>query len=270
MPQTLRKRGICCWDNYQDEWAVTAEDGFPAGVRTWRASAGFRISLIALQGMALALPAGFAWLTLWTNQVRAEASLWIVLAVAVPVWAMLAFRALTVRATLTPDALEIRNVFATDRILLVDITAVGWRNRRRELTVTERRPPSTVPASVRAMTYPKGRHQDPGQRYRVTAIQLGVLAAESGRRSRADEAADAIAAAAGLPPLPPRRPATSRRQIQVLVAVCGAMVGAGAVLSALHQGYAHSAGRPLTIIGVVSLSRPLLAGLGRLLARRRT
>jgi hypothetical protein len=227
----------------------------------------YRSSLIVAQGLALSLPTGYIWLTLWTNQVQGSG--WIVLAVATLAWAWLAYRTWTVHATLTPDALVIRNALRTSRVLLIDIAAVRWQHGRRGLRVTERHPPSTVPASVRAAAQ-QGRHQDPGERYFITAIALGVLADESGVHCRADDAADAIAAAAGLPPLPRRVAGASPKDVRQGIPFAVVMFVVGIALSMMHHGSSGEMGIVLTICGASMLVRPLLAVVRRFVARRRT
>jgi hypothetical protein len=227
-----------------------------AGERTWRAPLPYRFTLLTAHTALVAAAAAFGWVTLSSNQLPGA----VVLAVWAPLWALLAFRAWTVSATLTADTLVIRNMMSTERLLVADISRVTLQSPRRVLKVTEGRPapPSAAPA----------RHRDPGERYTVSAVQVGVLAALAGVRCSGDDAADHIAAAAGLPPLPPR-PARVSREMSRL------MIPAGLVLSAL--GFALTAAGPLGPVplsgtlqgfGATLIALAALAELGRFLYHR--
>jgi hypothetical protein len=181
--------------------------------------------------------------------------------VAVAAWAWFAFRTCTVSATLTQDTLLIRNVLATERVALADITKVAFRRGR--LTVTERRPPSSVDAVPTA----PARHRDPGERYSVSAITIGAMASASGLRCDADEAADFIAATAGLPALPPRKARVSRKQALVIIPIGLAFFAAGVAVSSMGHSTSHSAGSMLAGVGALLLVPACLAELDRFRSR---
>ncbi len=176
----------------------------PSGRRTWRPPLSYRVALTLVVSVLVGAAAGYSWVTLSSNQLHGE----VVLAVAVPLWALFAFRIWTVSATLSQDTLVIRNVLSTERVLVADITRVAFSGRI--LKVTERRPPLPLgPSPVTALGAAFPRHRDSGQRYAVSAVQLGLMASISGSRCEADDAAGLIAAAAGLPGTPRAR---NRRQ----------------------------------------------------------
>jgi hypothetical protein len=120
---------------------------------------------------------------------------WWFAALAVPLWLWLVYRAWTLSATLTPDALVVRGLLSARRIPLADITAAGisssWRDTWAPLIVTVQR-----------------------RRHVIWAVQRNQYA-RPGRRLEADEAVDAIRGAAALPRLltattsPGRAPAYS-------------------------------------------------------------
>jgi hypothetical protein len=214
--------------------------------------------MLAVQTALVAAAAAFGWVTLSSNQLPGE----MVLAVWVPLWSLLAFRAWTISATLAEDTLVIRNVLSTERVLVADITKVTLPSPRRVLKVTEWRPAS--PASDAAT-----RHRDPGERYTVTAVQVGVLASLSGTHCEGDDAADRIAAAAGLPPLPARQPQVSREVAWVLIPAGLALFACAVVFSVLSPlggnlvtGAVRDLGAFLFVLGGA-------AELGRFLFQRR-
>ena len=155
------------------------EVGVPAGDRIWRPSRFYRVSLIGLLAPFAAIGAALVWITLPTGQLPG----WWFLALAVPLWGWLGFRAWTLWATLTPDALVFQNLLTTGRIAVADITKVDFPS------------PSRGQWSTLRVT-------DQAKTYLVWAIARSVTAADRGERGPADEAADAICAAAGLPPVP--------------------------------------------------------------------
>jgi hypothetical protein len=115
------------------------------------------------------------WVTLPTGGVPG----WWFLVVAVPLWLWLVYRAWTLSATLTPDALIARGLLSARRIPLTDITAAGissnWHGTWAPLIVTAQR-----------------------RRHVIWAVERNEYARPD-RRIEADEAADAIRAAAALP-----------------------------------------------------------------------
>jgi hypothetical protein len=103
---------------------------------------------------------------------------WWFVVLAVPLWLSLVYRAWTLSATLTPDALIARGMLSAKRFPLADITAVGFSSRARDwapLIVTVRR-----------------------RRRVIWAVQRSEYARPD-RRLEADDAADVIRAAAALP-----------------------------------------------------------------------
>jgi hypothetical protein len=186
-----------------------APGGAPA--RAWRPPLEVRIARVVGTGVIVALPTGILALTLWANHV--PLALWIALAVGLAAWGFLARLVLAQSLTLTAGTVVIRNVFATERIALADVTEVGFH--RSKLIVTWRRA-AFVPV-----------------RTTVGTAILGY-AYWSGRRSTADTMADAINDAAGLPPLPPRREIISPRRAWLLLVAAAAIFGIGVYLGPVH------------------------------------
>jgi hypothetical protein len=106
---------------------ITGVSGDGTGL-TWRPPAATRMAMAVCLGVFTALPGLWLALTLVTNQVPAGG--WIALALAVAVWGLLAWRTLAQSVTLTPDTLVIRNILATERVPLADVTEVGFRRGR--------------------------------------------------------------------------------------------------------------------------------------------
>ena len=241
---------------------MTDEFGVAVGDRTWRAPLSYRAAVVVGQTVPVAAAAAFGWVTLSSNQLPGQ----VVLAVWVPLWVLLAFRAWTVSATLAEDTLVIRNVLSTERVLIADITKVAFPSRGRALVVTEWRPASSAVAQDAALA----RHRAPGDRYTVTAVQVGVIAALSGARCAGDNAAGQIAATAGLPPLPVRRPKVSREMSLIMIPAGIALFACAAALSATG----HLTGSPvcgaLKALGATLFLLAVTAELGRFLARRRS
>jgi hypothetical protein len=141
---------------------------------TWRPSIPFRI-LISFNLAPFSAVIGFVvWLSLPTGGLPG----WWFVALAVPLWLWLVYRAWTLSATLTPDALIARGLLSAKRIPLTDITAAGFLSHARDWA------PLTVTAQRR--------------RHIILAVQRNQNARPD-RRLEADEAADAIRAAAALP-----------------------------------------------------------------------
>ena len=140
---------------------------------TWRPSVPFRVQ-ISVNAVPFSAAIGFVvWVALPTGLPA-----WWCLALAVPLWLWLVYRAWTLSATLTPDALIARGLLSASRIPLAGITAVGfssrWRGPWAPLTVTA-----------------QGRRRD------IWAVQQNE-STRPDRRAEADEAAAAIRAAAAL------------------------------------------------------------------------
>lgn len=242
--------------DYTDAAPVSERIGVAAGVQRWRAPLPYRAAMVAVQTALVAAAADFGWVTLSSNQLPGE----MVLAVWVPLWALLAFRAWTVSATLAEDTLVIRNVLSTERVLVADITKVTLPSPRRVLRVTEWRPGSPGTTSG---------HRDSGERYTVTAVRVGVLASLSGAHCAGDDAADRIAAAAGLPPPPARQPQVSRDVARGVIAAGLALFAAAVIASALTP----LGGNPVTgavrNLGAFMFAAGGAAELGHLLFQRR-
>lgn len=247
---------------YADTALVSEDFGVAAGERTWRAPLPYRFTMLTAHTALVAAAAAFGWVTLSSNQLPGA----VVLAVWAPLWALLAFRAWTVSATLTEDTLVIRNMMSTERLLVADITKVTLRSPRPVLKVTEGRPASPSAAGEAA----PARHRDPGERYTVTAVQVGLLASLAGVRCEGDEAADVIAAAASLPPLPARPPRVSREMSRPMIPAGLILLALGFVLPAVgHLDQAPVSGT-LQGLGALLFALAALAELGRFLHRRRT
>jgi hypothetical protein len=187
-----------------------------------------RLALAVLLGVLMALPGLWLALTLATNQVPDGG--WIALALAVAAWGLLAWRVLAQSVTLTPDTLVIRNILATERVPLAEVTAVGFRRGR--LTVT--------PARGAAA----------GERLAVSAVNLGP-SRWSGLPDDADAAAEAIAGAAGLPPLPPRREIIGRNRAWVLLLAAALCFGLGVYYGPLQSMSMHHRPFALPAVGGV-------------------
>jgi hypothetical protein len=141
---------------------------------TWRPSIPFRI-VISFNLAPFSAVIGFVvWVALPTGGLPG----WWFVVLAVPLWLWLVYRAWTLSATLTPDALIARGVLSAKRIPLTDITAAGFSSRSRDwapLIVTAKR-----------------------RRHVILAVQRNQYA-RPGRRLEADDAAGVIRAAAALP-----------------------------------------------------------------------
>lgn len=244
---------------YTDTAPVSERLGVAAGQQSWRAPLSYRAAMLAVQTALVAAAAAFGWVTLSSNQLPGE----MVLAVWVPLWALLAFRAWTISATLAEDTLVIRNILSTERLLVADITKVTLPAPRQVLKVTEWRPAS--PASTPDAA---SRHRDAGERYTVTAIQVGVLASLSGVPCEGDDAADRIAAAAGLPPLPVRRPQVSREVARIMIPAGLALFTAAVLFSAVTSLGANPVTGTVRDLGVLLFAVGGAAELGRFLRRR--
>jgi hypothetical protein len=142
---------------------------------TWRPPIPFRI-LISCTLAVFSTVIGFlVWVSLPTGGLPGR---WFVV-LAVPLWLGLVYRAWTLSATLTPDALIARGLLSARRIPLTDITAAGissdWRGTWAPLIVTAQR-----------------------RRHVIWAVERNEYARPD-RRLVADEAVEAIRAAAALP-----------------------------------------------------------------------
>jgi hypothetical protein len=142
---------------------------------TWRPSVPFRILISGNLAPFSAVIGFVVWVSLPTGGFPG----WWFVVLAVPLWLWLVYRAWTLSATLTPDALIARGLLSARRIPLADITAAGisssWHGTWAPLIVTAQR-----------------------RRHVIWAVERNEYA-RPGRRIEADEAADAIRAAAALP-----------------------------------------------------------------------
>jgi hypothetical protein len=139
---------------------------------TWRPPIPFRI-VISFNLAPFSAVIGFVvWLTLPTWKLPG----WWFLVVAVPLWLWLVYRAWTLSATLTADALIARGLLSSKRIPLTEITAVGFSSHSRNWA------PLIVTAHRRRLILAVMRNEE----------------ARPDRSVQADEAADAIRAAAAL------------------------------------------------------------------------
>jgi Bacterial PH domain len=181
--------------------------------RTWRSPLTARIGLAVCLGVITALPGLLLALTLVTNQVPDGG--WLALALALAIWGLFAWRALAQSVTLTPDTLVIRNILATERVPLSDVTGVGFRRGR--LTVTFAH--GTAASKWLA----------------VGAVNLGS-SRWSGLRCNADAIAEAISGAAGLPPLLPRGETISRNWAWIMFLAAALFVGLGVYCGPLRSG----------------------------------
>jgi len=169
---------------------MSAEYGVPPPSRTWRVPVAQQVlTFIAVAGSA-------ALVALAAVLFSAGPAGWSVVGACSLGLGVLGWRIVTMRVSLTPDWLIVRNLGGTERLAVADIRAV--RFRRGTLTVTTaRRPPGRLAAA-------SGRYYGEGSA-RHTLRMLGAgTAFLTGRRCRADDAAQVIAAAAGLPPVPAR------------------------------------------------------------------
>jgi hypothetical protein len=220
----------------------------PAG-RTWRLLIRYRILIIALQALIPGAATLFLWVPLTSHQYLPVLLTWALLAGTTMAWLRLAGRTWHESATLTPDMLIVRTVFRSFRIPLAEVTGVRFRRQAALMISLDGRPP---PGSGR----PAGRHA--GRQSAVPAIKLGT-AYWSGRRTAADDVADAIAVAAGLPPLPPREELVSRRQVWIRLPmavaffVLAGVVGQGTAVPGLIPSVAQLAAKGLALAAATLL-----------------
>jgi hypothetical protein len=141
----------------------------------WRPPVLFRITISGTLAPFSAVIGFVVWVALPTGGLPG----WSFAVLAVPLWLWLVYRAWTLSATLTPDALIARNLLSARRIPLADITAAGisssWRGTWAPLIVTGQR-----------------------RRHVIWAVERNEYARPD-RRLEADEAVGAVRAAAALP-----------------------------------------------------------------------
>jgi hypothetical protein len=195
----------------------------------------YRIVLILVQAAVPTL----AWLLGKSHAAVGAAAL----VIAIMAWLCLAVRTWRESATLRPGTLEIRNIFRTAACDVNSVSAV-WFSR------------GALRFSVADAGVCTGRHSA-GRQYQAAAVRLGA-AYWSGRRSRADEFADALAAAAGLSPLARRGRPASGRQVRAGLATGAALTAAGVAVEALAQ---LAGGVPGGIVRVAGGGVLYLAGL---------
>ncbi len=142
---------------------------------TWRPSVAFRVLISGTLAPYSALIGFWAWVALPTGGLP----WWWFAALAVPLWLWLVYRAWTLSATLTPDALIARGLLSARRIPLADITAAGissrWHGPWAPLVVTAGR-----------------------RRHVIWAVERNEYARPD-RCLAADQAVDAVRDAAALP-----------------------------------------------------------------------
>jgi hypothetical protein len=172
----------------------------------------YRILLVLVQAAVPAL----AWMLGRSHGAAGVAAV----IIAIAAWLCLASRTWRESAALTSGALEIRNIFRTIRLDVTSVRGVWFSRGALRITVAE--------GGVRT-----GRHSG-GRQYQAAAVRLGA-AHWSGRRTRADEFADALAAAAGLPPLARRVRSASGRQVRAGLAAGAALTVLGVGVEALAQ-----------------------------------
>ena len=88
---------------------------------TWRPPVRFRITVSIFMALFSVMTGSILWGALTTGWLP----VWGFTIITVPLWLWLAHRVWTLSATLGPDALIVRNLLSTRRILLTDITAAG-------------------------------------------------------------------------------------------------------------------------------------------------
>jgi hypothetical protein len=205
---------------------VNDEVDVPGGGRTWRLPVGQRVVGIAFQALFPLLAA--ALISLPPSSSPGLVS-WGVVAAMALACVPLARQAWLESVTLTADALVIRNVFTTRRILLTDIAGVTVG--RDWLRVTEAGAPA-----------PTGRHVGGLSRV-VGAVRTGG-AYWTGRRARADVIAETIARAAGLPPPAARKQVLDRGMTRFMLVTGLVCTGLGAFFGPLR---AAGVGLPLVL-----------------------
>jgi hypothetical protein len=201
--------------------------------------------------LTLLAAAGLAGLVLWGvlsfgSGEHGETAGWLGFAVLVTAFGWLAGRVWTLSATLTEDALLVRNVLTTKRVPLTDISRLTFQK-------------GVLQASTNRAV---GQQTFPGPCVPVRGIRLGG-AHWTGRRCEADRAADLIADTAGLPLLPPRKVRISRRWAVIMLPGSVTLTAAGVALFLVsihthsHTGWIFLA-PPLWSSGTVMI-RPALA-----------
>jgi hypothetical protein len=172
----------------------------------------YRIVLVLAQAAVPAL----SWMLVRSHAAIGEAAF----VVAITAWLGLAVRTWRESARLAAGTLEIRNIFRTVRCDVTSVSGVWFSRGALRFSVAE--------GGVRT-----GRHSGARQ-YQAAAVRLGA-AQWSGRRTPADEFADALAAAAGLAPLARREQPASARQVRGGGAIGAAVAAAGIALVALAE-----------------------------------
>jgi hypothetical protein len=173
----------------------------------------FRLVLIVAQGLipglAVLAVAGLPHVPLVVGLAVVTAALVVWLGLAVRGW-----RECVIAAA---DTLEIRGVIRTRHIPVSAVTGVRFSRGALRISV--------------AGSSAAGRHGGCAS-VSVPAVRLGA-AHWTGRRTQADEFADALAAAAGLPPLPPRTTAAGPRRVRSALIAGTGLLAAGAVAAGL-------------------------------------
>jgi hypothetical protein len=201
---------------------------------TMRLRLHYRIVLVVAQA---AMP-GFAALLVWTTMgfsSRLARPISVpVLALATAAWLVLATRTWRASVTLTPGTLQVSNVFRTVRCEVSSVTRVWFSQGGLRVSFAD--------AGVRT-----GRHSG-GRQIQVTAARLGA-AHWSGRRTPADEFADALTASAGLPPLVPRVQPAAGCHVRVFLAGGAVLAAAGIGVEVLGQLASGAPGTMVRLLG---------------------
>jgi hypothetical protein len=209
----------------------------PVG-QTFRAGLGLRVLLIIAQA---AIPASLSiliWAPVSGRYYLPKAVSLLITAIACALWFALARRAWRESATVGPDVIVVRNVLRCYRVPVANVTGLrfGGGNSPQLRSTQQMR----LTASL-ADTRGGGRH-GAQQAISVGAGRLGT-AYWSGRRTAADDLADAITLVAGLACAPARGRVISAR-------AAGIMAAAGLALLAVSvtgASLGHGSGNVLTV-----------------------
>jgi len=234
--------------------------------QTWRLRVHYRLLIIGIQALLPAAAASMFWVPWTTRTYVPRAVVWLLLAVGGAGFLVYAIRAWHESVTLTTDKLIVRNVFRSREIPLAHVTSVRFRRFGVGLAITSTsQGGGTIPGS--------GRHAGAPQAV-AQALQIGA-AFWTGRRTMADEAADAIAGAAGLPPLAARSEIISVRASVIMIgagiamAVLGAWVSGSADSSSALPSARQVLGAPFRLASFLLLIPAVMTAFDRLCGRWR-
>jgi hypothetical protein len=156
-----------------------------------------------------------------------------VVGTAITAWVGLAVRGWSERVIATPGTLEIRSVFRTRRIPMSAVSGVRFSRGALRITVAD---PGVA-----------GRHRGCAS-ISAPAVRLGA-AHWTGRRTQADEFADALATAAGLPPLPPRTTAAGPAKVRASAAAGTGLFVLGAGVAGFGSSMGGVAALAVRVVG---------------------